>query len=211
MTVTSNSQVQPPKKLGIQITDNVRVQYTTASEKLNLIVNFRNIIWSPGVVIFLCIAATCVASDHANAFAEIQFQNEFDQPLDAQCSGAYGMYKVLSVHSDTKEDRVWNWKCRQVVDHCHPKCYLTDTVNNFDQPMFFMCAKNHYIGGVHSDHSNFHEDRKWKFSCCSATGYITAACRLTEYVNEFDGTMNFEAGPGEVITGVFSYHSNVRE
>lgn len=84
-------------------------------------------------------------------------------------------------------------------------------MNNFDQPMFFMCGKDSYIAGVDSYHSNKHEDRRWRFTCCSVPGHKTASCRVTGYVNEFDRPMNFQAGPGEVITGVFSYHSNRKE
>ena len=121
------------------------------------------------------------------------------------------MYKVLSVHDNEKEDRVWNWKCRRVVKRGYPNCKPTDYVNEFDEPMFFMCGKNQYIGGVDSYHSDKTEDRRWRFSCCYTRKYITASCRITEYANEFDKPMSFEAGRGEVITGVLSYHDNDKE
>ena len=145
------------------------------------------------------------------ALADIQYQNQFDQPLNAHCHGADGMYKVQSVHDNHREDRVWNWECRRVLYHGYPKCYDTGYVNNFDQPMFFRCKPNHYIGGVYSYHSNKREDRRWKFNCCSAPHHITTSCHITGYVNEFDHPMNFQAGPGEVITGVISHHDNKKE
>lgn len=40
--------------------------------------------------------------------AELQYQNQFDQRLSVHCHGADGMYKVLSVHDNKREDRVWN-------------------------------------------------------------------------------------------------------
>ena len=77
--------------------------------------------------------------------------------------------------------------------------------------MFFVCDGNKYIGGVESYHDNGREDRRWKFTCCSAAGHKTYGCYNTGYVNEFDKPMNFQAGYGEVITGVYSYHDNGRE
>ena len=188
----------------------------------------RNAIWCSGVIIFLCVATAANAAAYAesdayadeeyfgssnlNSLAEIQkYQNEYDQPLQAHCQGKNGMFKVLSVHSDVKEDRVWNWKCRRVVKWGRPKCKQTNPVNNFDEPMFFMCGKNQYIGGVDSYHDDQAQDRRWSFSCCSARKHITASCRITEYANDFDQPMNFEAGRGEVITGVLSYHDNDKE
>ena len=62
------------------------------------------------------------------ALADIQYQNQFDQPLNAHCHGADGMYKVQSVHDNHREDRVWNWECRRVLYHGYPKCYDTGYV-----------------------------------------------------------------------------------
>ena len=50
-------------------------------------------------------------SSNLNSLAEIQYQNEYDQRLQAHCQGKDGMYKVISVHDNKKEDRVWDWKC----------------------------------------------------------------------------------------------------
>ena len=121
------------------------------------------------------------------------------------------MYKVESIHNNHNEDRSWNWECRQVITSGYPKCHNTGYVNDFDQPMAFTCGPNEYVAGTDSYHSNHHEDRRWEFTCCSAPNYVTSACRITGWVNEFDGPLDFKAGPGEVITGVTSYHDNHSE
>lgn len=143
--------------------------------------------------------------------ARLQNQNGFDQPHHAQCTGPDGMYRVRSVHDNHHEDRSWTWECRQVITSGYPKCHTTGWVNNFDQPMSFTCGPNEYIAGTESYHNNHYEDRRWKFTCCSAPDYKASGCRITDYVNDFDAPISFTAGPGETITGVFSYHNNRAE
>ena len=144
--------------------------------------------------------------------ASIQYQNQFDQQLSRECHRGYGMYKVSSVHDNHREDRVWSWECRKLPIHGYVHCTLTGYVNNFDEPMNFMCGRNQYIAGVYSYHDNGREDRRWRFSCCSVQNYITKSCYQSNYVNNFDAPINYQAhGPDEVFTGVYSYHSNHHE
>ena len=148
----------------------------------------------------------------SNKLATMQYQNEFDEPLFVSCNGIQGMYKVSSVHSNSHEDRAWNWECRDVVSSGQPQsCSQTGYVNEWDLPMNFMCPANKYVAGVESHHDNGREDRRWKFTCCAIPNRITVSCRQTGYVNSFDGPMNFQADKDEVITGVFSYHDNSKE
>ena len=77
--------------------------------------------------------------------------------------------------------------------------------------MNFMCPANKYIVGVESYHDNGCEDRRWKFTSCAISNRITASCRQTGYMNDWDGPINFQAKQGEVITGIFSYHGNDEE
>ena len=124
---------------------------------------------------------------------------------EKECTG------FIVVHNNKKEDRAWSWDCRRVLKHGYPKCRQTGYVNSFDKPMFFMCGRNQYIYGVESYHNNKHEDRRWKFTCCSASGHKTKSCRHTGFVNEFDRPLLFQARHKEVITGVYSYHNNRKE
>ena len=140
--------------------------------------------------------------------AEMQYQNQWDGPLRKECRDGDGFYRVKSKHNNGREDRLWEFQCRRVVKDGCATCTKTNSyVNNFREAIFFMCPKNQYIGGVESYHDNGQEDRRWKFTCCSAKSHITNNCRLTGFVNGHDQQMNFKASHGEVITGVFSYYN----
>ena len=55
-----------------------------------------------------------------------------------------------------------------------------------------MSGKNQYIGGVESYHDSSKEDRRWKFTCCSAPSQATRDCQLTGYVNNPHGNMEYK-------------------
>ena len=88
---------------------------------------------------------------------------------------------------------------------------MTDFVNKWDKPLYFMCGKDQYIAGVESYHDNGREDRVWKFVCCSLSGLKILSCQLTGYVNYFKLPMNYQVGNQQIITGVYSYHDNGQE
>ena len=139
------------------------------------------------------------------------FHNDYDGRLYRVCENGYGMYHVESMHDNHREDRLWRWECRQLFQNRLPTCSWTPYVNEFDQPILFMCGRDEYLRGVESYHSNDHEDRQWRFYCCHSHGYITKSCGITGYTNDWDQPLYFQARHGGVITGVFSYHDNYRE
>lgn len=140
--------------------------------------------------------------------ANMQYQNHWDGVLNVQCNRGDGFYKVRSKHDNGREDRLWEFRCRNVVQcGSSPTCSKTGYINNFRQTILFQCGANKYMAGVYSYHDNSKEDRRWVFTCCSAPSYITSECRLTNYMNSLDQQMNFIAQTGEVITGAFSYYS----
>lgn len=120
------------------------------------------------------------------------------------------MYRVQSVYSNDAHDRRWDFRCKSLKIG-YAQCAETDYVNTFDYPLYFMCGTDQYIGGVNSYHGNLEEDRRWKFQCCSITGYKMHSCRLTGYVNDINQPLGFEIGSSEVIAGVYSYHDNSKE
>ena len=142
-----------------------------------------------------------------NYMAKLMYKNQWDGPLSQQCPGGQGFYRVRSEHNNGREDRLWEFYCRSVVQCASATCTTTSYINNFRDVISFMCPKNKYMAGVHSYHDNGKEDRRWRFTCCSAPSYVTRECRLTGFVNNFDHPMNFIASAGEVITGVNSYYS----
>ena len=94
------------------------------------------------------------------------YHNEWDDRLYRVCEVGYGMYHVESRHDNYREDRIWRWECRQVFRNRHQTCSWTSYVNQFDEPILFMCGWNEYLRGVESYHSNHHKDRRWRFYCC---------------------------------------------
>ncbi len=140
--------------------------------------------------------------------AGIRWQNDWDRDLNVQCSNRQAIYGVQSYHSNHHEDRRWNFKCKNVVPR-YSHCYWTGYENNWDKPIHFRCAANSVMAGVSSYHHNHYEDRRWRFKCCSTSGYKTKNCRLTGYINKWDAPMNYHTH--SVFVGAFSYHSNYRE
>ena len=145
-------------------------------------------------------------SEESSSLARVQWQNRYDAPLSKVCQGVQGMYKVSSVFSGHHSDRAWKWECRSVGSSGHKKqCSSTGYVNDWNQPMFFfMCPANQYIAGVESIHADRYEDRRWKFTCCAIPNHITLSCISSGFVNSLKLALNFQAGEGEVITGVYS-------
>jgi len=43
-------------------------------------------------------------------------------------------------------------------------------INAYDKEVKHMCRPDGYISGIHSIHSNKHEDRMWNFQCCYMKG-----------------------------------------
>ena len=121
------------------------------------------------------------------------YQNDYDQPLYKRCDSGNGMYAVRSVHDNHREDRRWEWLCRNVAYYAQQSCYWSRDVNDFDQPISFLCAHNYYLAGVDSYHDNHHEDRRWSFLCCNSPGHYSGYCYIPGYQNSWDGYMDFRA------------------
>ena len=114
-------------------------------------------------------------------------------------------------HSNSKEDRRWMWQCKRIVSGAMSSCYWTGYQTNYDEPFIFNCPANYVLSGVNSVHSNKREDRRWNFYCCVASGYCTKQCYWSNYINNWDGYMNYRAPHPRVFTGAYSHHSNKRE
>ena len=142
-------------------------------------------------------------------YAVARYQNAFDGNLYVDCHNKQAIYAVQSYHSNHHEDRRWHFMCKKVAVSSFSHCYWTGYENKFDQPLSFRCPANYVMTGVSSYHSNRKEDRRWRFKCCSASGYKTKNCRLTGYINNWDGYMNYHSH--SVFVGAYSHHSNRKE
>jgi len=55
------------------------------------------------------------------------------------------------------------------------------------------------------------EDRRWKFQCCKVTNVHLKDMGFTNYLNNWDGKLDYKCGHNEVLTGLYSVHSNSHE
>ena len=53
-------------------------------------------------------------------------------------------------------------------------------------------------------------DRQFTVTCCDAAN-VNNECSITDYLNDFDGLLNYVAPYGQVISGIYSHHDNSRE
>ncbi|KAL8566593.1 hypothetical protein ACOMHN_054815 [Nucella lapillus] len=75
----------------------------------------------------------------------------------------------------------------------------------------FQCPGEGFITGTESVHDNHHEDRRFKFQCCTVAGALAHGCYFTGWENELDHTLDYRVPKGKILRGVTSYHSNHNE
>uniref|UniRef100_A0A8C7D425 Dermatopontin n=1 Tax=Oncorhynchus kisutch TaxID=8019 RepID=A0A8C7D425_ONCKI len=110
-------------------------------------------------------------------------------PLQFNCPSRQSISHIKSQHVNYYEDRVWDFECKDTFVS-EPECLWSPYVNDFDQEFSFKCPQNYVLTGVNSYHSNYYEDRRWKFYCC----------RVNSYRNQDFPGLNYLVGAG-------SYHS----
>ena len=143
--------------------------------------------------------------------AAVQWQNSYDGLLKVECGNRQGFNRVRSQHSNGPEDRIWQWDCVDVAKSDFTSCYWTGYVNSFDYPMYYQCPSEYIMNGVESYHDNGKEDRRWKFKCCKSLNHFTRNCYLTDYINNWDAVMDYQADNPYIFNGFFSYHDNGKE
>ena len=90
-----------------------------------------------------------------------------DGPLHFECPMGEYLNRLESHHSNNREDRVWNFECRE--GFVSEKCHWSDHDTLFDKFMNFTCEDESIVAGLSSWHSNKKEDRSWRFKCCSVS------------------------------------------
>ena len=139
-----------------------------------------------------------------------QWQNSYDNWLDAQCTGGQGFYRVRSEFSTGAKDRRFQWDCHDinVADQGWDECYWTGYLNWFDQPAYFQCDPDYVLAGVQSYHANWAEDRRWKARCCKEANYFTRNCEVSGLINGWEGAMDYSVSAPRVFTGMHHAHRN---
>ncbi|KAF4114840.1 hemagglutinin/amebocyte aggregation factor-like [Onychostoma macrolepis] len=140
------------------------------------------------------------------------WHNSYDQPLNFQCPAGQSVSFIISKHSNYHEDRLWAFSCKPTFSP-RAKCFLSPYVNKFDQAFTFECPPQHVIAGMSSYHSNYHEDRRWRFYCCknACISKVSKNCHWTSHLNWFDETFYWNVPHHNVLVGAGSYHQNYQE
>nr|ABO26644.1 dermatopontin [Haliotis discus discus] len=79
-------------------------------------------------------------------------------------------------------------------------------INKFDKPFLFLCPLGESIASWESYHSNYYEDRRYRFTCQQTPQLFN--CQWHNKVNNFKAPISFQCQHDAVITGVSSYHRN---
>jgi len=82
--------------------------------------------------------------------------------------------------------------------------------NNFDSAHSFNCPSGKTVLQIQSIHSNGHEDRRWNWKC-KTENVVSDSCWMTPFVNDWDGTLNWQCPGDHLLTGTYSVHNNGRE
>ncbi|CAG0899962.1 unnamed protein product [Darwinula stevensoni] len=115
-----------------------------------------------------------------------------------------------SVHHNGREDRIWSFDCGP-VETGYSACSQSGYVNQYDEPISYLCPGNGVVAGVASVHSNTAEDRRFDFKCCYLEGVFWTDCYVTSFLHDFDRPLDYSVDPGYYIVGGFSIHSNRQE
>ena len=97
---------------------------------------------------------------------------------------------------------------------------ISQSTSSYDAPLFFECSgsllfpsaceNSSAITNIFSVHDNDREDRVWTFGCTPLSGGSTK-CEWTDYINDWDQSMDYSAPDNYFISGFSSFHSNDRE
>jgi len=142
------------------------------------------------------------------------YLNEMDNKLDFSTSDNKFIVGFQSYHSNNKEDRKWKVGTATLAGaDCLPKTWSSNA-NDYDHGLDYLCPSNHALAGLQSEHSNTHEDRRWKFRCCDLSTsrmYNLRSPVAQPFANEWDGNLFEECPRDSVIVGACSQHDNGRE
>ncbi|XP_058964362.2 hemagglutinin/amebocyte aggregation factor [Pocillopora verrucosa] len=129
------------------------------------------------------------------------------------CKKSFSLRKWYSRHRTCKKDRIFSFACGYgPVTYNRKDCVgKNHLVNNYDKPVDFECKRNSFIIGVGSEYSHRHADRRFKFLCCPARGFVAHSCKTTKYQNEWKGDLDYLVPSGYFLVGVYSKHNNSHE
>eukprot|EP00049_Salpingoeca_infusionum_P005502 m.92811 g.92811 ORF g.92811 m.92811 type:complete len:2840 (+) comp12991_c0_seq1:76-8595(+) len=138
--------------------------------------------------------------------------NSWDGELNYKCPGHQVFTGIYSVHSNSKEDRLWAVRCGTVNDISSID-WTSYFINDWDAPFTYTCAYGHSLYWLRSVHSNSKEDRLWQAGCAKhTTSTITlTSCTWTNYLNDWDQPLDWRPSAPITLAGYGGYHDNGKE
>ncbi|KAK3733750.1 hypothetical protein RRG08_026864 [Elysia crispata] len=133
-----------------------------------------------------------------------------DAPFNFTCPIGLVLNQLNSVHNKQRNERTWSFGCAAAPNEANPTdCHWTmDYVNKWHEDLMFKCVPNYVIAGFVSCFSNDKADKRFKFKCCSHSGYTYTLCdeETTDYINESGATLDCIVPSGKVLTGLISMY-----
>merc|ERR1711893_293297 len=111
---------------------------------------------------------SCSASPNGGTISGCSWSgyvNSWDGVLDYTCPGSGVIAGTSSNHDNGKEDRRFKFLCcniNKALSHCH----FTERINYWDEAFDYRAPSGYALTGLWSEHSNHHEDRRWKMRLC---------------------------------------------
>jgi len=140
------------------------------------------------------------------------YVNDLNEEFNFQADNDEMITGIQSYHISSHEDRVWTFFSGGATGVSCSRKSWTSWKNDWDGPLNFECGSNQVLAGIGSKHDNHREDRRWKFCCCDVSNNVrTVSARWTEYLNWWDGSIQFKCGVSEALSGLHSYHDNKHE
>lgn len=138
------------------------------------------------------------------------YVNNWDDTFRFECPDGEHIANVGSMHSNHHEDRRWDYQCKKLSNSYSgsyfKNCAWSGFVNDFHEMVAFRCPDKGAITGVYSIHDNHKEDRRFSFKCCQVVNYPIKECKFTNYLNEWDGPMNYRVPDRFLLVGFASYY-----
>ncbi|KAL5006789.1 hypothetical protein ScPMuIL_015595 [Solemya velum] len=127
--------------------------------------------------------------------------NDYGGVLNFKCPSSRYVSRIESVHSNSEEDRKWNFECRSFPKGFRPeRCSWSGYVDEFNETLDFVCRDNGYLAGARNYHGNP------QFYCCSAPSIKYTDCYVANDANSMDEPMNYAVPRDHLIAGANSTH-----
>jgi len=142
------------------------------------------------------------------------FTNRYDENHSCKCQKGAKIRQIESRHSNAKEDRKWWLVCEMFpgIENTVSEHVEYNAFSRYREKISMSCAKNGYLTGMESHHSDKQEDREFKFFCAKSSSIKVYNCKEWRSLNDLDQHMNLVLASDEIISELESeYHSSHRD